>query len=323
MKAAIAVVFGTSFILILIAFIMVFVALGKTAGTMSVLCARAQGLPPEALTRQQKRSGRAKKHTRDIKDREQRVFGPRGLNVADPEVCNVNVVSMLASAPLTKQLVVARYAEDLSFLVTNSAFEPYLPFTVIYNKGADDIPPDVLSRVQGVVRLPNVGRCDHTYLYHIVRGLETGALANTTIFVPGSCMGVESKMQAMARALKGVQPVGTPLSLYDSFKDFSLTSWKATDKVNASKNPEEVLLPAVPRPFGNWLIKLFGETTARRLRSQVVWGGVFFATAAVLRQRPLSFYESLLDEVATHSNPEVGHYIERLWGWLAHGQWVQ
>ena len=43
----------------------------------------------------------------------------------------------------------------------------------------------------------------------------------------------------------------------------------------------------------------------------------FFAvSAATIRRRPLIFYKKLLDkfERLNHTNPEIGHFMERFWG---------
>lgn len=68
------------------------------------------------------------------------------------------------------ELVVARYAEDLSWLRR-------VPKTVrvtVYNKGGDTVPG---------MALPNVGREAHTYLHHMVTRYDD--LAEVTLFCQG------------------------------------------------------------------------------------------------------------------------------------------
>jgi hypothetical protein len=54
-------------------------------------------------------------------------------------------------------IVVARYNECLNWLL------PYDDCTIVYNKGDDNIAP-----FSNVIKLDNVGREGHTYLYHII-----------------------------------------------------------------------------------------------------------------------------------------------------------
>jgi len=66
------------------------------------------------------------------------------------------------------EIVVARYNENLSWLKK-------LPKDIIitvYNKGNDDI--NIPS-----IKLPNIGRESHTYLYHIIKNYNN--LADQTI----------------------------------------------------------------------------------------------------------------------------------------------
>jgi hypothetical protein len=54
-------------------------------------------------------------------------------------------------------IVIARYNECLNWIL------PYDDCTIVYNKGDDNIPP-----FSNVVKLENLGREGHTYLYHII-----------------------------------------------------------------------------------------------------------------------------------------------------------
>ena len=64
------------------------------------------------------------------------------------------------------EIVVARYNEDLNW----TKEYPFNQFKyTIYNKGSntDFVVPSLYR--DKIIQLPNVGRCDHTYLYHIVK----------------------------------------------------------------------------------------------------------------------------------------------------------
>ena len=228
-----------------------------------------------------------------------------------------SVASLTNDVPerLEVQLVVARYMEDLRFLIEDKRFAPYLSTAIIYNTGENNIDAAVCKRVKAVVSMRNVGRCDHTYLHHIIQGLQTKSLADRTIFITGSCTSLSHKMQYLQAILDGRVPAVQ--HIYHMFEDFALTHWKATDGQNALKNPESELLPAPVRPFGRWLEAVFGKDLARNMVAPVFYGGVFFAAAGNLAQTPLHVYKTLLKQLETHSNPEAGHYVERVWGFLA------
>jgi len=76
------------------------------------------------------------------------------------------------------EIVIARYNEDLSWL---KKIPKSIKIT-IYNKGLDDI-----EKIDGVkydiIKLPNIGRESHTYLYHIINNYDN--LAHKTIFCQG------------------------------------------------------------------------------------------------------------------------------------------
>ena len=78
------------------------------------------------------------------------------------------------------ECVVARYNENTDWFKE----EPFNHFDMIcYNKGPK-LPDNCFTETCKVINLDNVGRCDHTYLYHIVSNYNQ--LAPITIFLPGS-----------------------------------------------------------------------------------------------------------------------------------------
>lgn len=75
------------------------------------------------------------------------------------------------------EVVVARYNEDLSWIAKEFPREK----VIVYNKGKDDLS---LGENCTIVKLPNIGRESHTYLYHIVHNYNK--LAQRTLFLQGS-----------------------------------------------------------------------------------------------------------------------------------------
>jgi hypothetical protein len=234
------------------------------------------------------------------------------------------------------RFVVARFKEDLKWTCNlpfslsndepmNSRILNSPPLRPVfdlwtYNKGCSDNEPPLkitcdseeLKMKKRTICLPNVGRCDHTFLYYIVT--EYDDLPDLSIFLPASSNDPhkqERTKQVITHALLSRDTVmhGFRYSL-EECKDFSLDEWKATNSSNQEHNPESKLLPANPRPFGLWFEKYIGLD--RPIRA-FTYFGIFAVHRRHILQHPKSFYENLLSTVDHHSNPEAGHYLERSW----------
>ena len=209
------------------------------------------------------------------------------------------------------QCVVARYNEKTDW------FNDY-PFNhfdmICYNKGPK-LPENCFTSTCKVINLDNVGRCDHTYLYHIIKNYNN--LAPITIFLPASCMDshkavcaynlINNVLKTKTTVLQG----GIVNDVRKEFYNFTLDEWKATNKENIEVNPESQLEKSPIRPFGKWYDANFGP----ELKIKVF---CFYGIIAVARehiiQHPIEKYELLIKYVNTSSNPEAGHYMERSWG---------
>jgi hypothetical protein len=208
------------------------------------------------------------------------------------------------------QIVLARYKEDITW-IEDPPFNKYK--VVCYNKG-DDLPHCNKPKCN-VIPLPNIGRCDHTYLYHIINNYDN--LANVTIFLPGSCLDwhkVKTTFKLMFLVDKTQKTVllGKP---YDNVRAdlgrLFINKHVATNLVNKSANPETLLLPCPIRPFGRWYDAMFGTDVVAKV---VCYFGMFAVSKEHILQHPKEYYENLLSFVDKHSNPEAGHYMERSWG---------
>jgi hypothetical protein len=211
------------------------------------------------------------------------------------------------------EIVVARYNEDLKWILE----PPFNQFKyIVYNKGVND--DFEKTNVIKVVSLENVGRCDHTYLYHIVHNFNS--LATVTVFFPGS-LNNEYKKKNAIRILKNIKRERTGIflgtrtnNLKKEFQNFTLDKWVCTDLSNASLNNESKLLPAVIRPYGRWFQYHFGDI---KVRYWCIYG-VFSMHKLDIIKHNIERYRELMLAVGRHSNPEVGHYIERSWAAIFH-----
>ena len=216
------------------------------------------------------------------------------------------------SAPRTDdvQIVVARYGESLDFL-------SYHPFNkcaaIVYNKGR------VIKSEYPMVNLPNIGRCDHTYLYHVVKNYDT--LAPVTLFIPGSCMDRHKQYKAYGACALALSTRTSvfPGKIFEpsvavAERNFVVDKYTASNPANRRENPESTIQPATIRPFGKWYNEHF-STVDNGTKVACLYG-IFAVSREHIRQHPVSYYQTFLDQLSVGSNPEVGHYMERSWATL-------
>ena len=209
------------------------------------------------------------------------------------------------------EIVISRYNEDLLWLNEY----PFNQFEyIVYNKGDND--KFDKTNVKKIVNLPNVGRCDHTYLYHICDNYNN--LSDIVVFLPGSVNIKEKKNKAIniltniiKKNYKETYFVGNYCdSVKTHFKNFKIDYHKCVDPRNYIKNSETKLFKCTIRPYGKWYEYFFNDTPA----SWYTFSGVFSIDKRDIIQHSIERYMLLKNIVGVHSNPEAGHYIERSWG---------
>lgn len=202
--------------------------------------------------------------------------------------------------------------------LTNIA-QPFNKYrTTIYNKGPNDN-FQKHSSIKSIVKLDNLGRCDHTYLYHIVNNYDN--LAEITVFLPGSC-NMQNKKEKAIRLIETIEETGSAVFISDSkhenvkteLYDFVLDEWVCSDDANKSINNEKTLDKSKIRPYGKWYESNFGNLKITNITRM----GIFSVSKKDILQHPLDYYKNLMVQLETSSNPEVGHYFERSWAAVFH-----
>ena len=197
------------------------------------------------------------------------------------------------------ELVVSVYNEDIEYL-NNKPFNQYK--TTIYNKNE--------SHLENAINICNIGRCDHTYLYHIIHNYDN--LSDVTIFLPGSCLDEHKKNKTLklielVEKSKDTVFIGNNIHENELY-NFEISDWRATNARNRELNSESILQLCSIRPFGKWYDHNFSGIKLEF----VSYVGIFAVSKLHILQRTKEEYMKLIGYLET-SNPESGHYMERSW----------
>ena len=202
-------------------------------------------------------------------------------------------------------LIISRYSENLSWLIKyNKNFE-----IIIYNKG--DFYEE--SNFKKIIKLPNVGRESHTWLYHIVNNYHN--LDDKNIFLQGRIDDLDCMVY------KNLNNYLDDLSKYN----FSCSRLGLLGPFHWSDN---LGIEKDPRYAEKWKTnqikksKLGFRKFAKNLFPNIPYfvatsyGGCFGVTKGAILSNKRTFYCDLLEILSDHDNPIEGHYMERLWCYI-------
>lgn len=211
------------------------------------------------------------------------------------------------------KIVVSRYNENLNWINEY----PFNKFKyIVYNKGIND--DFNKNNVERIIKLHNIGRCDHTYLYYIIENYNN--LSDIIVFFPGSIDIEYKKIKAkniLIDIIKYKKAVFRGIhvdNIKDIFYDFHLEKWKSTHKDNFAINDEENLQLSFIRPFGKWFEHYFQNDPNANNSNWLTFWGIFSISKNDILQHPIERYLPLLINLSCGSNPEEAHYTERSWG---------
>jgi hypothetical protein len=207
------------------------------------------------------------------------------------------------------EIVIARYNEDLKWTL----YPPFNQFKfTVYNKGPND--NFEKTKVDKIIKLPNIGREGHTYLHHIIQNYNN--LADITVFLPGSAGSpIYDKFSKAKNLIYKILKFKRAFMLGYHVKDlspivkFQINHYASSHPQNLKQNPESNLELSKLRPLGNWYNHFFGNKPINCITGT----GIFSIHKFDVIKHPVSRYQLLIHTLSKSSNPEVGHYIERLW----------
>jgi len=208
-------------------------------------------------------------------------------------------------------IVISRYNENLDW-IHESPFNKH-PI-IIYNKGNDDIDLKQNSSNTHIIKLPNVGRESHTFLYHIIENYDK--LSEITIFLVGS-LKLPNKYDRSIKMIETVEKTNNTYlscdmdySFSDNEKEFKIDKYTSGDEKNKILNPNDNLILSNIRPFGIWFESIFKNNEKNDC---FAYSSIFSISKENILQKPKSYYENLIKEVNTGEPLETGHYMERSW----------
>lgn len=220
-----------------------------------------------------------------------------GFSLCD---CNIKICNLNKKSA---RIVVSRFNEDISWLPWNDN-----RFNItVYNKGSTYIPNSI--------KLPNVGSCDYTYLYHIINNYDH--LDDITIFCSGSTNLHERKRKMFDKIISTKLSNTMFIGNYDSISvhdNFTIDEWVTSSDINKIEGESYKLTPCSIRPFGAWRKEIIGERDA----NFATYGGIFAIHKNHIQQYPKSLYEKIISYVDKDKFTESSHYVERIWPHLVY-----
>jgi hypothetical protein len=205
------------------------------------------------------------------------------------------------------QIVISRYNENLNWL-NDTLFKGMK--IIIYNKGNNTnfYKPNNCK----IVNLPNKGRCDQTFLFHIAENYDN--LEKITIFLPGSSdmpnkiYKTKKMMNFIINYKKAVFPVEKCSSVYTTFRNFTIENWESSYRENSNNN-NNIVENAKLRPFGVWYNYHFGNKNCQYYSIN----SIFSLDKDDIKKYPKSRYLYFSNMLSNNIHPETCHYIERSW----------
>lgn len=220
-----------------------------------------------------------------------------------------NYVKLHHTVNKSIDLIISRYNEDLLWTLE----EPFNKYKyIVYNKGTNELFEK--KNIKKIIKINNVGRCDHTYLYHIVNNYDN--LADINIFLPGS-LNLFYKKNKAETMLNKINELNKAVFISDyrssniskSFYNFQLDDYVSAEKKNITKHNQEKLKISYIRPYGKWYDNNFKNIV---IKNSSFFGIFSIAKKDILQNDKLK-YEKFMKDLENSSNPELGHYYERSW----------
>ena len=210
--------------------------------------------------------------------------------------------------------IITRYNETIDWI---EYIQSKVDIFYIYNKGENDVlfknpvPPE-LSQKMKIEKLPNIGRIDHTIVYHILKNWDN--LEETLISLPGSILmcyakgsyltGINKRIEIYKERYRGFY--SPRFSKVSSHFNYSIDNYQAEGHCNRNNNP---FIKSEYPDFQTWKKALIDERPMRYVGMR----GMFIVHRDNIKHVKKKIYENLLESLSVGDNIENGHFAERIW----------
>jgi hypothetical protein len=210
--------------------------------------------------------------------------------------------------------IITRYNETIDWI---EYIQSKVDIFYIYNKGENDVlfknpvPPE-LSQKMKIEKLPNIGRIDHTIVYHILKNWDN--LEETLISLPGSILmcyakgsyltGINKRIEIYKERYRGFY--SPRFSKVSSHFNYSIDNYQAEGHCNRNNNP---FIKSEYPDFQTWKKALIDERPMRYVGMR----GMFIVHRENIKHINKKIYENLLESLSVGDNIENGHFAERIW----------
>jgi len=220
----------------------------------------------------------------------------------------------MSEKPNKKVCIVTRYNETLDWLryIIDSVDIVY-----IYNKGFNEKFFERFEYEKNkekiiIKALPNVGRIDHTLIYHILEHWDN--LPDTLVCLPGSVMMCRNKGYYLNNIIRKVNFVGSRFSGFYSPRfykvsprfNYNIDNYQCEGICNRNDNP---FVKSEYVDFQAWKKALVDDRPMRYVAMRTM----FSVCKENIQHIPKKVYENLLTSLSVGDNIENGHFAERIW----------
>ena len=161
-----------------------------------------------------------------------------------------------------------------------------------------------------IEQLPNVGRCDHTYLHHITKHWDNlnhyTMFTKDTLYIQKFTKGntiAKHNFNNFRNFIKSNSPNSWYASVSYESSTFKLNSYNS-ELYNAHYTKTKFTL-------NDWCLTMLNIQIPNKLKTQI--GGTFCIPKKHIYSNPLELYLKARTELSYFNNCEQSHFMERLW----------
>jgi hypothetical protein len=207
------------------------------------------------------------------------------------------------------ELVLAVYNEDISWV--SDVINNYKKIT-IYSKNNERFNKLRIYENDKIklIDFPNIGSCDHVYLYHIINNYHN--LEDIIAFQKGTKY---TKKQRYFNLNSYILLLLVYFVNNNKLKTFSLSFWSFSNNRNLNFS----YFRSKYSNLGEYLESLFDKSHSAKLfkySRYVHYGGNFIVSRKNIQRYDKKIYEKLIDNELRHPSREMIYFHERIWGLL-------